>query len=88
VYLKKKESVEMMDSSYSRLSDLEDRDRELDMKIKKLNTVSGIEEEIRSKFSVAKDSENIVIIVREEESTSSENVVKESFWSRITSFFR
>jgi cell division protein FtsB len=66
VYLKKRESVEMMESSYLRLSELEKRDMDLELKINKLNTVSGLEEEIRSKFSVAKDNENTVIIVREE----------------------
>lgn len=88
VYLKKKESVEMMNSSYARLSDLEERDRELDMKIRKLNTISGVEEEIRSKFSVAKDNENIVIIVREEESTSTNKVISGGFWNKVKSIFR
>ncbi|HRH27133.1 MAG TPA: septum formation initiator family protein [Parcubacteria group bacterium] len=88
VYLKKRESVEMMESSYLRLSELEKRDMDLELKINKLNTVSGLEEEIRSKFSVAKDNENTVIIVREEGASSSEIVEKESFWSKIKSLFR
>ena len=80
VYLKKRESVSMRDSSTVRLQELESRNEELDLKIKKLSTTSGVEEEIRSKFSVAKDRENMVIVVREESSTSTEAGETTGFW--------
>ncbi len=77
-----------MNASTARLSELESRNDELDQKIKKLQTVSGVEEEIRAKFSVAKESENMVIIVREEKATSSQENKGAGFWSNIKSFFR
>lgn len=87
VYLKKSESVDMMETSVARLKELEERDKEIDSKINKLATVSGVEEEIRSKFSVAKDNENVVVIVREE-GTSSPLQQNKSFWSKIRDLFR
>ncbi len=66
VYLKKRESLMMKEASITRLTELNVRSEELESKIKKLGTTSGIEEEIRSKFSVAKSDENMVIIVRED----------------------
>lgn len=78
----------MMSASMVRLNELEQRDRELELKIKKLSTESGLEEEIRSKFNVAKDSENIVIIVREEDSGTTTEVTKPSLWSKFKGLFR
>lgn len=88
VYQKRKESFAMMSASMVRLNELEQRDRELELKIKKLSTESGLEEEIRSKFNVAKDSENIVIIVREEDSGTTTEVTKPSLWSKFKGLFR
>ncbi len=88
VYLKKRESVSMRDSSTVRLQELESRNEELDLKIKKLSTTSGVEEEIRSKFSVAKDRENMVIVVREESGTSTEAGETTGFWSKFKALFR
>lgn len=88
VYLKKSESIAMREASTRRLNELEVRDQELDSKIKKLATVSGVEEEIRSKFSVAKENENMVIIVREDLATTTEVNQKHGFWSKIMNIFR
>jgi len=77
----------MRETSAARLSELEVRNSELDSKIKKLNTNSGIEEEIRSKFSVAKNDENMVIIVREEGGSTTPPHEKTGFWTKIKSLF-
>lgn len=88
VYQKKMESVAMVEASMVRLEELEERDREIESKINKLATVAGVEEEIRSKFSVAKDNENMVIIVREEGTSSPALQENKGFWSKIRSLFR
>ncbi len=88
VYLKKRESIEMMNISQEKLAELESRDSELDLKINKLNTQSGIEEEIRSKFSVTKADESMVIIVRENGEASSTPNEDLGFWDKLRSFFR
>lgn len=88
VYMKKRESVTMREVSAQRLAELENRNAELDAKINKLGTVSGVEEEIRSKYSVAKESENMVIIVREEGEATTTVVEKGGFWLKIKALFR
>lgn len=87
VYTKKSESVLMKQASEARVNSLSNREREIDDKINKLATVSGVEEEIRAKFSVAKERENMVIIVREESTTSEENHEKRGFWAKFKALF-
>lgn len=87
VYDKKVESEEMKERSLASVSTLRVRSLELQEKIDSLSTEQGIEEEVRSKFSVAKDNENLVIIVKEE-SSSSVSVKNESFWDTFKNLFR
>lgn len=87
VYQKKSESLVMKESSNSRLNSLEQREREIDSKIDKLATPAGVEEEIRSKFSVAKDRENMVIIVHEEATTVEKTTQGKSFWGKFKDLF-
>jgi len=88
VYQKKQESLVMKETSTKRLNEFETRNNELDLKIKKLNTTSGVEEEIRSKFSVAKDNENMVVIVREDSTSTPILSEKTSFWSKFKALFK
>lgn len=86
VYRKKVESENMREISQKNVDSLKVRSLELQEKIDNLSTEQGIEEEVRSKFSVAKDNENMVIIVRDESSTS-QSIQKIGFWSKIAGFF-
>ena len=86
VYRKKVESEQMKEISQKNVQDLESRSQDLQNKIDRLSTKQGMEEEVRSKFSVAKDDENMVIIVQDEVSTSSK-VSKVGFWAKIWGFF-
>lgn len=54
-------------------------------KLNDLNTEKGIEEDIREKFSVAKEGEKVIVIVDEEKEVES-NTNDESF--NIFSFFK
>lgn len=87
VYKKKVESEELRDISLKNVETLRNRSQDLQSKIDRLNTKQGIEEEVRSKFSVAKDEENMVIIVQEE-ATTSEPTKKVGKWQRIMSIFK
>ncbi|TSC70648.1 MAG: hypothetical protein CEO12_228 [Parcubacteria group bacterium Gr01-1014_46] len=87
VYLKRRESLMMKEASITRLKELDSRNQELESKIKKLGTVSGVEEEIRSKFSVAKSDENVVIIVREDGGSTTPKAEKTGFWAKLISLF-
>lgn len=86
VYRKKVESEELRDVSLKNVESLRVRSEDLQIKIDRLNTKQGVEEEVRSKFSVAKDDENMVIIVQDEPSTT-EEVKKGGFWSSFKSLW-
>lgn len=86
VYRKKVESEELRDLSLKNVESLRVRSEDLQIKIDRLNTKQGIEEEVRSKFSVAKDNENMVIIVQDEPSTT-EEVKKVGFWASFKSLW-
>ena len=87
VYKKERESQEMKNVSLEQVKELKQRNDELTSKIDKLATVSGVEEEIRSKFSVVKNNENMVVVVPNKDSEVSTTSLKISFWQKIWSFF-
>ena len=87
VYKKERESQEMKNVSLEQVKELKQRNTELTSKIDKLATVSGVEEEIRSKFSVVKNNENMVVVVPNKDSEVSTTSSKISFWQKIWSFF-
>lgn len=61
----------------------------LDSEINRLKTDSGIEEEIRGKFNVAKPGETVVIVINGSSSTSTDsNSLKGGFWSRFWGMFK
>jgi cell division protein FtsB len=88
VYRKKVESERVKQNSLKNVESLRARDQELQEKIDRLSTKQGIEEEVRLKFSVAKDDENIVIIVQDETASTGEKIKKQGLWDRIKSVFR
>mgnify|MGYP001794981686 FL=1 len=87
VYLKEKESSALKDVSLARVEELRGRNLELQGKIDKLATVSGVEEEIRTKFSVAKDNESMVVIVPGDEIALPATSTPPSFLHRVNNFF-
>jgi cell division protein FtsB len=68
---------------------LTSRKEMLSSEISRINTGTGMEEEIRSKFDVAKPGETVVVVVDGTSSTSTdEGNTKNSFWSNILSIFK
>lgn len=86
VYKKKQTSEEMKNVSLQNVETLRSQSEDLTSKIEKLKTTTGIEEEIRSKFNVIKDKENMVVVVEDENSTTSATTPKTGFWQRIINF--
>ncbi len=87
VYQKKRESERMRNLSLQHVEELRQREGELTVKIERLDTEAGIEEEIRSKFNVAKQEENIVIIVPPSDLGTSTTDSRTGFWKKVKSFF-
>ncbi len=87
VYRKKIDSEEMKEISAAQVDGLKKRESDLESKIDKLATVYGVEEEIRSKFSVAKDGENMVVIIPDEKQKASTTSQKKGVWYIIKNLF-
>lgn len=69
--------------SSERLIQLEERKGMLEIKISKLGTARGVEEEIRTNFSVVKPGEKVVSIVEEEKATTTTVKVEKRSWWQI-----
>ncbi len=87
VYGKKRESDNMKNLSLANVNELKARDLELQGKMGKLNTDAGLEEEIRSRFSVTKGGESMVVVVPNQDENASTTGIKENFWQKIWHFF-
>ena len=86
VYQKKRASSELKNTSLVAVVTLEARDRELNSKIQTLETEPGIEAEIRSKFTVAKNGENMVVVVEDTATPNSTSTPSRNFLQRVWTF--
>lgn len=86
VYGKQRESDELRNNAADRVTALSQREAELQGQLSRLQTEQGIEAEIRSKFSVAKHNENVVVIVDDAASTST-TTPHGGLWQKIIDFF-
>ncbi|MFZ2523303.1 MAG: hypothetical protein WAW92_02850 [Minisyncoccia bacterium] len=88
VYKKKRESETLMNISKERVEDLRKRETDLNYKIQRLDTDVGLEEEIRSKFSVTKEGESMVVVVPKTEYVATTSTKKDGLWSRFVNIFK
>jgi cell division protein FtsB len=88
VYQKEKLSATALTETANEYNSLKDRETMLNSEISKLNTDAGLEEEIRSKFSVAKPGETVVTVLGGSgNATSAANASSKGFWQSILSWF-
>ena len=88
VWQKKRESEQLKNISMQNVEDLKTRDANLRSKIDRLQTDAGLEEEIRSKFSVAKADESVVVVVPQEAAVATSAPLEVSFWQKIWNFLK
>ena len=86
VWGKKQESEEMRRVSSQNVEELRARNDNLQSKIGKLDTNSGVEQEIRAKYSVVKEGENMVVVVEDPDSKSATTTQEMGFWKKIWHF--
>jgi cell division protein FtsB len=86
VFKKERTSAEMKNLSLKNVQELRDRNKELELKIKELETGTGIEEEIRLKFDVVKGDENMVVVVDDKNSDMSTTTEKVGWWEKVKYF--
>jgi cell division protein FtsB len=87
VFKKQQDSAANVSEASRELKKLEDRQQLLETEIARLSTDAGIEEEIRSKFSVLKPGENLIVIVDEKGSSTVEVQKQESWWGKFKNLF-
>ncbi|MFA7193407.1 MAG: septum formation initiator family protein [Candidatus Paceibacterota bacterium] len=91
VYKKYSLSKSELENSQADLTVLEEKKQTIEAKIEKLQTETGIEKEIRSKFDVAREGEKLIVIV--EDKVTEEIVVEEkgffgNFFTTIGGWFQ
>lgn len=85
VYKKSKQANLKRDEAKEQLKDLEERKEYLVGEIERLQSVLGIEEEIRNKFQFAKPGETTVVIIDEnkDEPATVDEENKKTFWQKL-----
>jgi len=63
VYMQERESRTLRNEAVGALSDLEAREKRVREQIDTLNTSRGLETALREQFSLAKEGENLIIVV-------------------------
>lgn len=88
VYQQSREATGRRLESAAELEELVNRQTALRREIDYLSSDRGIEEEIRNKFEVAKEGEEVLIIVDpQQEETSTQEEVEGGFWKRFFNIF-
>ncbi len=95
-YVVSKEMQEKLGAKRTELKEIEMRAQALEAKVKYLSDERGIEEELRSRFDVAKEGEEVVILLdakrgkdtpssSDQEGVTTANEKKKSFWQELFS---
>ena len=87
-YQKERDTKEKRDEQSVKLEALEERASALEAKVEYAKSTEGIEEEIRSRYDVAKEGEQIVIIIDGEEGSNTANVNASRTEPKRKSFFK
>ena len=84
VYKSEKISSDNKLLSEKKYEELEERSKLISSEIEMLKTEKGIETEIRDKFRVAKEGEQLAIIINSGENLEDKTAIKEEgFWTKI-----
>ena len=83
VYQKAKVTDERRQEALNELSRLKKQEATLQDQLKRLQTDRGVEEEVRTKFNVAKEGEKVVTIVSPQNEDGSGALQASPWWKRI-----
>jgi cell division protein FtsB len=88
MYRKSRESDQKKQNIERRIAELNEKQIDLEAKISELSTEEGIDALIREKYRVAKEGEQLVIILNEEKEIEEEGIsTREGFWLKIRGIF-
>ena len=89
VYQKYSSSMEKKDRTAAEYQAMQDRHNALVASVARLKTDEGVEQEIREKYRMAKDGEQLLIIVDQEKPTPPlpEKTFFQSMWQKVKGIF-
>ncbi len=87
IYEKERLSREMLEQAKASHGELSLRALALSADIESLKTEAGFEEAVRDRYGVAKEGEEIVVLVDDEDTHEEEEERGEGFWDKIKEFF-
>ncbi len=87
VYGKYSDSTRAMNTAKQEAAALEAREKSIESENRRLMTESGIEKELRHKYSVKKEGEKLFIITDNPKETEEGKKTDASWWSRVETFF-
>jgi len=87
-YQKQAASIQGLEGTKRVWDQFTQREAELKENVQKLQTSRGLEEEIRERFSVAKEGEKMAIIIEEKMNGDENNPPKKWFWASFWEIFQ
>ena len=81
-------TIENRKLAENKIAELQKEKEKLSIDIAKLKTEDGIEENIRQKFGLAKEGENMIIVVDDQNKPTTEEAEERGFFSFFTNLFK
>lgn len=81
--MKTQKVKEAKERQQEELTELLEQEEQLQADVSYFSSERGLEEEIRERFPVVKEGEELILIIDQEQELEPEEVVKKSFWKRI-----
>ena len=72
----------------NKIAELEEKKEKLSLEIAKLRTESGIEENIREKFGLAKEGEGLIVVVEDKNMPESSITQKQGWFNFFADWFK
>ena len=86
VYLKERDSSKSLAVASRAYAELDSRQQQLSSQIAELKTSRGVEEEIRSRYEVAKPGEDMALVVDDATSTATSTQETSTWWQELFSW--
>ncbi len=72
----------------NKVAELQQKKEKLSSNIAKLKTDQGVEESIREKYGLAKEGEDVIVVVEDKNASVAKESESGGFWSWFTSWFK
>lgn len=86
LYTKERDTHTIRSEKDRELAELKKREAFLDRKLEMLGTPEGVEAEVRTRFGVAREGEQVMILV-DQASTSEKEATHAPWWERVRGWF-